>query len=109
MKKFLEPEEMSICKDKIELYKDEESVNFDELKRILNRISSAYSTDNTSIINNLNLELTRNMNKINKIHDNNVFVINERIEAHLELERNNVEILSGDDIDGQRISVETKL
>ena len=93
MDRFLNPDAMSISVQKIDMYRKEESLNFEELKNQLEYIHSCYKTDNNNILEEKNMELIGKMKIISKIHNNNIYVLNTKIQQHLELEAKNKELL----------------
>ncbi|MBQ6495184.1 MAG: hypothetical protein IJI49_04200 [Bacilli bacterium] len=95
--------EIELLIDKLKIYIKEEDISVDELDNLYLEINKYYQTNNTNKIDLLESELVNNLKKISKIHNNNILVLEKKVEEHKELERENKMILSGEkevDIDG---------
>lgn len=94
MKVFLDVENMQLCVEKISMYRKEESILFDSIKSILGNINSCYSISCSKDIINLSEELNSKMDTFIKVHDNNILVLNTKIQRHIELVNKNSMLLS---------------
>lgn len=97
MKVFLEEEKMQLSVNKMKLYKNEEDINFDELKTLIYGINSTYSTSNSSKLYNIYSLISNKTRVLSNIHNSNIYVLNTKIRQHLALKRLNSEILGYSD------------
>ena len=67
---------------KISIYKQEEYLNLNELEIKLNQLSSLYNTSNLDKLNNINFELKNKFNKINRLHNSYIEIINRTVSRY---------------------------
>ena len=97
-KVFLDEEKMAISLDKISLYKREEELSFDNINNLIIGINSTYNTDNKRYLNSKVDSIRKKINLINRIHDNNINVLEKKIEIHLDLKRRNSSIMGSSNV-----------
>lgn len=100
MKVFLDTDEMASSVEKIDMYRKEEDLEFEKIKTTLENINEYYVTKNSSGLINIKDELNNKMNVLSKIHSNNVFVLNTKIQQHIDLKNKNMSLLSESNFKG---------
>ena len=102
---FLEEDNMGLSVSKISMYKKEEDVSFDSLYNIIVSTNSCYNTDNKRMLNTKLDEARRKMQTLSKIHDANIYVLNTKIDQHIELKKKNIAIMTADTNEGIDVRV----
>ena len=74
--------------DSINIYRNQESVLMDDIISLLNDMSYDYATGNSKGLRNLNDNISYNFNVVNKIHDDNISVINSNKSKYIRLNEN---------------------
>lgn len=83
MENFLNIDEMNVVIDNFEIYKNDESLNFDDIKNTLTNINHYYKTDNTKQFIDLDEEFITKMNTITKLHDTNVTTLKKTVQTYV--------------------------
>ncbi len=84
---YIEELEKSI--EKIKLYKKEEDLNIDSINERIGAIKYNYTSKNIDGLKTLERDLIAKLKIINKIHENNIYVL----EKNKEIYQNNVEVV----------------
>lgn len=88
MDNFLNVDEMNVAIDNLEIYRNDESLNFDDIKNTLTNISHYYKTDNTKQFIDLDQEFITKMNTIIKLHDMNITTLKKTVQTYVETAKN---------------------
>lgn len=83
MKYFIEIDSLSKANDKIKMYKHEEEISFSEINKNYKNINYSYNTDNRGRLIELENELISKFKIINKIHNDNIIVIDKNIRNYI--------------------------
>lgn len=88
----LDIENMEKALDKINIYKKEEDITYDEISKAFENFRSAYDTDNTSKIVEKEKEFTNKFKILVKLHEGNSYVIRKNIENYIITAKKNSKI-----------------
>ena len=88
MDNFLYVDEMNVAIDNLEIYRNDESLNFDDIKNTLTNINHYYKTDNTKQFIDLDQEFITKMNTIIKLHDMNITTLKKTVQTYVETAKN---------------------
>lgn len=88
MDNFLNVDEMNVAIDNLEIYRNDESLNFDDIKNTLTNINHYYKTDNTKQFIDLDQEFITKMNTIIKLHDMNITTLKKTVQTYVETAKN---------------------
>ena len=84
MDNFLNVDEMNVVIDNLEIYRNDESLNSDDIKNTLTNINHYYKTDNTKQFIDLDQEFITKMNTIIKLHDMNITTLKKTVQTYVE-------------------------
>ena len=90
---YLDEIEMGLSVEKIKTHVKEEGIEFENIRGTLNAINSGYKTENTGLLVNIKTELGNKGKIVQKIHHDNVDVLNIRIQKHLDFVKKESKIL----------------
>ena len=79
--------------DKIDMYRREESVELNNIRKIINQFNSSYQSSNKRIIDSLNSDYNHVTNLLEDEKTTNIIVLNRMISQNMEAENKNIEIL----------------
>lgn len=83
MNNYVDIEEMTKTKEKINLYTKEELMKFDSIKEIFNSLNNVLDIDSSSYIQNIQFDLIKKLEIIKKIHYNNCMIIEKNIDKYI--------------------------
>lgn len=92
MSNIINHEQININMEKIDLYLREEKIYFDKIKQEFDLIKNLYITDNSNIFEEKNIEIMNKMNKIQKIHFNDLEVLKNNIYKYRNIAQKNASI-----------------
>lgn len=87
MKSILNEEELDKNIIKIQNYKDQEDMIFDDISDNFININYHYKTNNTEKLEQLQAELVNALTTINKIHNDNIFVLTRNLNKYIETKK----------------------
>lgn len=70
--------------NKLKMYKKEENLNFENIKNIFDNLDSAYNTNNKDKIEIIKSELILNCSNIEKIHNENIYFLDKKLNTYRE-------------------------
>lgn len=82
MENVMNIEELEKCTEKIKMYKKEEDLNMSSIKEKLQEIKYNYSSKNIETLSSIGMELIEKCKAINRIHQNNIMVLEKNIEIY---------------------------
>ena len=94
MQSVIDTDKIENIIDKAEMYKNEEEITFDNFNTNFHNILNYYKTKNSNKIQIISKELSDNLKKIIKNHQNNILVLSKNIEKYSELENKNAQIFN---------------
>lgn len=95
MNYVMDIEQMTKSLEKCRIYKREEKLNFDEISKLFLSFKNCYITDNSVYLEELESELSNKFNIVNKIHDDNIEVINKNIIGYTNTSIDSLNALKG--------------
>lgn len=81
---ILDKEQINICIRNINVHKNNESINFDDINSCLTEINDNYETYNSKTLYNRGYEFYNKFETIKTIHENYVEVLNKTVEKYTE-------------------------
>ena len=82
MKSVLDEEKVITAVNKLEMFQKEENLNLDAFDSLFKNLSTYYQTSNSESFDSKVFELTQKFNIINKLHNNDVYVLNKNVENY---------------------------
>lgn len=68
--------------NKLKMYKNDESLNFESINNIFENLDYDYNTKNNNKIEIIKSELILNCKTIEKIHNNNIYYLEKRLNTY---------------------------
>lgn len=84
-KSVMDIEKIYIVIQKLNMYKNEESIKFSEINSNFNNLCGCIKSSNVDSLQNIQFELINKFNVIKKIHENDVIVLNKNISKYIDI------------------------
>lgn len=101
---FVNEEELERSIEKIQLYKNSANIKFDEMMKSLEKLNLEFDTGNRKHFQNLQHEFDVKGNMVNKLHNNNIYVLEKTLSNYRETALKNAKSLKniqgGDEFNG---------
>ena len=68
--------------NKLKIYKNEESLNFENINKVFENLDYDYNTKNNNKIEIIKSELILNCKNIEKIHNNNIYYLEKKLDTY---------------------------
>lgn len=82
MKNIMDEEQLLIKLKKLEMYQREEDIAYDEMKYTIKEMNQCYHSKNKDRFEQIYTELKQKFMVINRIHQNNIFVLQKNLEKY---------------------------
>ena len=89
-----DPRAMELYLKKIDMYRKEETLNFEKIREIFNLLSNNYRNEISEKFDEVFMDLDNKMRVISTNHINYTYVLNRKLEQYEQVEGKNIELLS---------------
>ena len=100
MNNYMDIEKITKNNEKINMYINEESFSFDDIRDNMNNLNICLDIKESSNIENIQFEILRKLNMIKKIHNNNHTIIEKNINKYIDASIMTNKIFNNIDVGG---------